>query len=313
MFSLLLATLPTQPNAVRLRIWRGLKALGAAALRDGAHLLPAARVADLDALAQEVNAHGGSATVLALAPRDAAQDAELRALFDRAAPYAEWRQGLEAARAALPALGETAARRRLRRLAESLQALKAIDYFPGPATEQAQADLDALRLLLERQLSPGEPRAASHELPALEARRYLGKRWATRARPWVDRLACAWFVRRFIDAEAAFVWLADTAALPRGAIGFDFDGAQFSHVGARVSFEVMVASFGFDHDDGLRRLGAAVHVLDVGGIAVPEAAGLETILAGLRELHSDDDALLTATMPVFDGLYASHVNKRAKP
>ena len=310
MFSLLLATLPTQPNAVRLRIWRGLKALGAAALRDGAYLLPVERVADLDALAQEVTAHGGSATVLALSPRDDVQAGELRALFDRAALYAEWRQGLDAARAELPALAETAARRRLRGLVDGLQTLRAIDYFPGPAAEQAQADLDALRLLLERQLSPGEPRAATHALPALDPRRYAGKRWATRARPWVDRLACAWFVRRFIDAQAAFVWLADPAAVPRGAIGFDFDGAQFSHVGARVSFEVMVASFGYEHDERLRRLGATVHVLDVGGIAVPEAAGLEMILAGLRELHTDDDALLGAAIPVFDGLYAGHTNPR---
>jgi hypothetical protein len=311
MFSLLLATLPTQPNAVRLRIWRGLKSLGAAALRDGAYLLPAQRVAELDALAREVTAHGGSATVLALSPRDDAQASEFRALFDRATQYADWRRGLEAARAELPALAETAARRRLRSLADSLEALQAIDYFPGPAAKQAQADLDALRLLLERQLSPDEPRAASRDLPELDARRYLGKRWATRARPWVDRLACAWFVRRFIDAQAAFVWLADTAAPPRGVIGFDFDGAQFSHVGARVSFEVMVASFGFEPDERLRRVAAVVHVLDVGGIAVPEAAGLEAILAGLRALHTDDDTLLAAAMPVFDGLYAGHVTPTA--
>jgi hypothetical protein len=310
MFSLLLATLPTQPNAVRLRIWRGLKALGAAALRDGAYLLPSERMADLDALAQEVTAHGGSASVLGLSPRDAIQANELRARFDRAGQYAEWRESLDAARTELPALAETAARRRLRGLADGLQTLQAIDYFPGPAAEQAQADLDALRLVLERQLSPGEPRAASHAPPPLDARRYVGKCWATRARPWVDRLACAWFVRRFIDAQAAFVWLADAAALPRGAIGFDFDGARFSHVGARVSFEVMAASFGYAHDERLRRLGAVVHWLDVGGIAVPEAAGLEAILAGLRELHTDDDALLAAAMPVFDGLYAGHANPR---
>jgi len=307
MFTLLLATLPTQPNAVRLRIWRNLKALGAAALRDGAYLLPADHVAAFDALAQEVTAHGGSASVLTLAPRDAAQSTEWLALFDRSTLYAEWRQNLEAARAELPALAETPARRRLRGVADALQALRTIDYFPGPAAAQAAADLDALRLVLERQLSPDEPQARTHtDIPTLEPRRFVGKRWATRARPWVDRLACAWFVRRFIDAQAAFIWLKDTAALPRGAIGFDFDGAQFSHVGARVSFEVMVASFGFEGDERLRRLGAAVHVLDAGGISVPEAAGLEMILAGLRELHTDDDALLAAALPVFDGLFAGH-------
>jgi hypothetical protein len=314
MFTLLLATLPTQPNAVRLRIWRGLKALGAAALRDGAYLLPADRVAEFDALAQEVTAHGGSASVLTLAPRDAAQSAELHALFDRSALYAEWRQSLEVARAELPALAETPARRRLRSVADALQTLRTIDYFPGPAAAQAEADLDALRVVLERQLSPDEPQARRHaDITTLEPRRFVGKRWATRARPWVDRLACAWFVRRFIDAQAAFIWLTDTAAVPRGAIGFDFDGAQFSHVGTRVSFEVMVASFGFEGDERLRRLSAAVHVLDAGGINVPEAAGLEMILAGLRELHTDDDHLLNAALPVFDGLYAGHTNNAQKP
>ena len=306
MYTLLLVTLPTQPNAVRLRIWRGLKALGAGALRDGAYLLPADHAAEFEALAQEVRAHGGTATVLDLTPRDGAQQAELQALFDRSEAYGEWRRSLDAAHTEFPGLNETAARRRLRGLADALTTLAAIDYFPGPAAVQAQADLDALRITLEQQLSPGEPRARSEDLPALDPRRYRGKRWATRARPWVDRLACAWFVRRFIDAEASFVWLADAASAPRGVIGFDYDGALFSHVGARVSFEVMVASFGFDGDARLRRLGAAVHVLDVGGIVVPEAAGLEMILAGLRELHRDDDALLAAAIAVFDGLYAGH-------
>ena len=313
MFSLLVATLPTQPNAVRLRIWRALKALGAGALRDGAYLLPAERSAELEALAQEVRSHGGSATVLDLRPRDAAQQAELSELFDRDEAYTEWRQSLDAARAELPSLAETAARRRVRGLAEALDNLAAIDYFPGPALQQARADLDALRSALDQHLSPGEPHARAQDLPRLNARRYRGKRWATRARPWVDRLACAWFVRRFIDAEAVFVWLADTAALPRGAIGFDFDGAQFSHVGTRVSFEVMVSSFGFEGDERLRRVASAVHVLDVGGIAVPEAHGLELILAGLRELHREDDALLAAAMAVFDGLYSGHLIQPDKP
>ena len=224
MYTLLLVTLPTQPNAVRLRIWRGLKALGAGALRDGAYLLPADHAAEFEALAQEVRAHGGTATVLDLTPRDGAQQAELQALFDRSEAYGEWRRSLDGAHTELPGLNETAARRRVRGLADALGTLAVIDYFPGPAAAQAQADLDALRITLEQQLSPGEPRARSEDLPALDPRRYRGKRWATRARPWVDRLACAWFVRRFIDADASFVWLADAASAPRGVIGFDYDG-----------------------------------------------------------------------------------------
>lgn len=129
-----------------------------------------------------------------------------------------------------------------------------------------------------------------------------------RARPWVDRLACAWLIRRFIDPQAEFIWLPDVAGplrTPRGVLGFDYDAARFTHVGARVSFEVLAASFGLDADARLGRVAAVVHYLDVGGIPVPEAAGLESVLAGLRELHADDDMLAAAAAAVFDALYAA--------
>ena len=308
-WAILILTLPTQPNAVRLRIWRALKALGCAALRDGAYLLPSENAALFDPLAAEVREHGGTAMVLELSPSGVAQRDELLALFDRTEAYAQWRDTATALQAELSVLGETEARRRLRAVSESLQSLRRIDYYPGAAAEQAQSEFEALRQAMDTQFSKGEPRAqAEHGIARLDARKFQGKRWATRSRPWVDRLACAWLIRRFIDREARFVWLADPAAstpAPRGAFGFDYDGARFTHVGARVSFEVMLASFGLDSDAKLQRIAGAVHYLDAGGIPVPEAAGLESVLGGLRELHVDDDALLVAAATVFDALYAS--------
>jgi len=306
MYALLLLTLPTRPNAVRLRIWRTLKAQGAASLRDGAYLLPAAEAPRFDALAAEVRAHGGSATVLATAPRDAAQADELAALFDRRAAYALWRDDATALRREAPRLAETEARRRLRAVADALEALRAIDFFPGTAAEQAREAMNALRTEIEQRFAGGEPRARrSRALPQLDARDFQGKRWATRARPWVDRLASAWLIRRFIDREARFAWLADIHRLPRGAIGFDFDGARFTHVGARVTFEVLAASFGLDADPALQRLGTLVRFIDAGGIPVAEAAGVQQVLAGLRAVHEhDDDRLLDAACGVFDALYA---------
>lgn len=306
MWALLVATLPTQPNAVRLRIWRALKALGCAALRDGAYLLPAAQAPLLDALAAEVQQHGGSAMVLALAARDDAQQEQVLALFDRSAAYADWRVQADDLHAVLDTLAEGEARRRLRVVAESLQALRLIDHYPGAASAQAQADLAALREAFDRQFSRGEPSArADHGIARLDRRKFLGKRWVTRARPWVDRLACAWLIRRFIDPQARLLWLDEPAQAPRGALGFDYDGARFSHVGARVSFEVLCASFSLQTDARLQRLAALVHVLDVGGIPVPQAAGLEAVLGGLRELHADDAALQSAADAVFDALYAT--------
>jgi hypothetical protein len=244
--------------------------------------------------------------VLELRPQDEVQREELIALFDRSEAYAQWRDDATALQSELAALTETEARRRLRGVTEALQTLLRIDYYPGAAAGQAQSALDALRTALDARFSKGEPQPqAEHGIARLDRRRFKGKRWATRARPWVDRLACAWLILRFIDPEARFVWLADPAQAPRGALGFDFHGARFTHVGARVSFEVLLASFGLDDDPKLRRIGTTVHFLDAGGIPVPEAAGLESVLAGVRELHADDDALVVAAAAVFDALYAA--------
>lgn len=305
MWALLIATLPTQPNAVRLRLWRAVKALGCGALRDGAWLLPLDHAEALETLAAQVRGHGGTASVLELSPRNETQRDELVALFDRSEAYTAWAESLRALQQQLGQLGETDARRRLRETAEALQALRRTDYYPGPAALQAEADLAALRTALDAHFSKGEPHMRAGHVPRLDVRDFQGKRWATRARPWVDRLACAWFIRRFVDAQARFVWLADVRKVPRGAIGYDYDGARFTHVGTRVSFEVMVASFGLHGNARLQRIAAAVHYLDAGGIPVAEAAGLESILAGLRELHADDDALCTAAATVFDAFYAS--------
>ena len=306
---MLLITLPTQPNAVRLRVWRALKALGCAALRDGAYLLPAALAPALDRLADAARQHGGSATVLALAARDEAQQAEWLALFDRSAAYAAWRSSTSTLLAELPGLAEPDARRRLRALTDALHTLHSTDYHPGPAAAQADADLAVLRSTLGRQFSPGEPHAAAPApIPLLDRAQVQAQRWATRARPGVDRLASAWLIRRFIDPQAELVWLPDTDTpprTPRGALGFDYDGARFTHLGALVTFEVLLASFGLSGDTALHRLAGLVHYLDAGGLPVPEAAGLDSVLAGLRQLHADDDALVAAGSAVFDALYAA--------
>jgi len=306
MWSILIVTLPTQPNAVRLRIWRALKGLGCAALRDGAYLLPEENAASLEPLAAEVREHGGTASVMTLSPRDEAQRVEILAQFDRGEGYMQWRETVTVLQSELDKLAETEARRRLRGVADALQALRRIDYYPGAAAEQAESHLLSLRRSFDSRFSKGEPQARQDDgIERLETRKFQGKRWATRARPWVDRLACAWLIRRFIDSSAQIVWLADPAKAPRGVLGFDYDGARFTHVGNRVSFEVLAASFGLEADPKLRRIAAAVHYLDIGGIAVLEAAGLEAVLAGMREVHADDDPLQQAASAVFDALYAA--------
>jgi hypothetical protein len=306
---LLILTLPSRPNAVRVRVWRALKALGCAALRDGAYLLPAdvPQVAELSAVAADVEANDGSASLLDVRARDEAQEREFRALFDRGEAYAQWREAARGARGGLRRIDESEARRRMRALDESLAAIVRVDFFPGPAAAQARREADDLRHAVDATFSPGEPHARAGRIARAKPGQYRNRRWATRARPWVDRLACAWLIRRFIDPQAKFVWLdgaTKSPKTPHGAIGFDYDGATFSHVGGHVTFEAMLAAFGLEDDPGLRRIGQIVHFLDAGGIPVPEAAGVEAVLGGLRDAERDDDKLVRAARAIFDALYA---------
>ncbi len=306
-FAILIVTLPTQPSAVRLRIWRALKALGCVALRDGAYVLPLTHASALEALAGQVQEHGGNASVMELSPRDHGQQRELLAQFSRSDAYVDWQQSVRGVFAELDGMSETEARRRLRGVSEALQAIARIDYFPAEAALQAQDELVQLRQALDARFSGGEPQPIAGDVLRVDAKAFQSKRWATRARPWVDRLASAWLIRRFIDPQARFLWLADTSKAPRGAIGFDFNDARFTHVGNRVTFEVLMAGFGLEQDPRLLPLAATVHFLDAGGIPTPYAAGLAAVLGGLRELHPDDDALLLAAGAVFDALYAMPV------
>jgi hypothetical protein len=283
-----------------MRAWRSLKAAGAAVLRDGVYALPDGPVhrATLAAVARDVNASGGVARQLDAA----ACEEDLRPLFDRQTNWAEWLA--ELAQQGQGMAAGSAGARVLQRLRKGFEQTVAIDFFSGPLQRQAAQALGQLEEAWRLVQSPGEPHVAAQGVPALDARRFQGRTWATRARPWVDRLACAWLIRRFIDTQARFLWLHDTAACPKRAIGFDFDGATFTHVGTRVTFEVLLAAFALE-TPALQRLGRVVHALDAGGLQPPQAAGVESVLAGMRAAIADDDALALAAAGVFEGLFQS--------
>lgn len=311
----LTATLPTQPSALRVRVWRALKATGAGTLREGVYLLPvqAPSAAALWELQQTIAAAGAEAHMLQLAARDDAQEQAFRALFDRSELHAELLQSIKSWRAASKGLGEAELQKGLRALEQQWHALRASDFFPGrPAARVADA-MAALRDDVTRRLSPDEPRAAAGAIERLDAAAFQGRTWATRKRPWVDRLATAWLVQRFVDRQPRFVWLDDPARCPPKALGYDFDGARFTHVGERVTFEVVAASFGLDADAAVVDVGRLVHAVDIGGLLVDEAAGLELLVRGLQAQHRKDDALLAAAVPLFDALHAGYAAQQAAP
>jgi hypothetical protein len=295
-------------STARVRLWRALKDLGVGNLRDGVSVLPDSpeHRAAFEALASEVEGEGGRAWRLELPPQAPLVDGALVALFDRRADYEDLLQSLARLGAELPTLDEAAARRALRQTGKALADIEAVDFFPGAARERARAALSALGSDVNRRFSPEEPSPGRAAVRRLDPAQHRARLWATRRHLWVDRVASAWLIRRFIDPEARFLWLERPADCPADALGFDFDGATFSHVGDRVTFQVLLASAGLEADGGLVRLGQLVHYLDVGGVPVAEAAGLEAVLAGLREAAADDDALLAAATPVLDALYRAY-------
>lgn len=307
-WSMLIISMPSANKTPRMRVWRALKACGAGALRDGVYLLPdsAAARSTFKEHAQDVTGSGGSAHVVTFASGSDAQHDELLSLFDRSGQYAALLGKLHRFRKRDAKLDETRARRSLAVLRREFDALAAIDFFDGASRGQVEGALNDAEAAIIARFSSDEPHPASGRVPHRERSRYVGRNWATRERPWIDRLASAWLIRRFVDPKAKFLWLKRPKDCPKTAVGFDFDGAEFSHVGGRVTFEVIVAAFGLSEDHALVRLGTLVHQLDVGGVPVAEAAGVAAIVAGVRAGHTSDELVLKSVIPIFDALYANY-------
>lgn len=133
-------------------------------------------------------------------------------------------------------------------------------------------------------------------------------KWITRARPKVDRVACPWLIRRFVDRDAEFLYApADdviAVAAREGAIPFDVPGVELGHHGDRCSFDAIIGKYRLD-DPALARLALIVRGADTDAAHLaPEAAGLEAVAEGFRLVYQDDHELLEREMPVYDALYA---------
>ena len=128
-------------------------------------------------------------------------------------------------------------------------------------------------------------------------------RWATRPGVHVDRTACAWLIRRFVDAEAEFSFVADVEEIPDGTTPFDMRGAELSHRGGECSFEAILRRYELD-DPALWDIARVVHEADLEDerFDVPEARGLDVLIRGLSMVSSDDETL-ELTGRLYDGLY----------
>ncbi|MEM7502522.1 MAG: chromate resistance protein ChrB domain-containing protein [Pseudomonadota bacterium] len=305
---LLILKLPGKSASARMRVWRALKGSGAAMLRDGVYVLPdtpshaSAFLEQRDAVTHV----GGSAYVLRVSDTAFHDDVGPHALFDRAALYEDWLSSAGEFLDQLPVHDEPGARETETRLRRNLDAIAAVDFFPSDAQQIAVSKLADVSRAVNARYSPEEPSSGSGQIERADPGNYQDRLWATRQDLWVDRVASAWLIQRFIDTGATFEWLAHTQDCPSDAVGFDYDGADFTHVGPLVTYQVLLKAFDLHGDASLTRIGDVVRYLDVGGPAVSDAAGILSLLAGTKRRSDSDHDFLRQATPLFDNLYAAY-------
>src|SRR5262249_55188858 len=150
--------------------------------------------------------------------------------FDRSELYHALSPAIAELRRALATYDEGEARSRFREIEQDLRAIVELDFFPGTTRARSMGSLEQLRSSIDARFSPQEPSSSTGSVPRLNRRSFAGALWATRKRLWADRVASAWLIKRFIDPRARFKWFTKPADCPKDAHGFDFDGAEFTHV-----------------------------------------------------------------------------------
>jgi len=299
----LVASLPTEDPAARMRMLRTLESLGAAVMREGAYLLPdtAASRQGLEHLAEYIAKGVGSAQVLQVAPLSDAQGKAFRSLFDRSARYADLVKVVESLKVGFGIADPSAISRVLHKQRRELEAISALDFFPTEVLVRAKTALADAEAAVHKLLFPAQSQAGAVANEPLQRRI-----WATRRPPWADRLACAWLIRRFVDPEGSVVWLDKTQEIHPHSVGFAFEGARFCNSASQVTYEVMLRQFGLSKNAALAKIGAIVHFLEVRDTPVPEAAGVQTLLQGAARRSANDDELLAEVEKTFDLLYEAY-------
>jgi hypothetical protein len=316
---LLIHQLPAKPAYLRVKVWRRLQALGAVAVKNAVYALPANEQTqeDFEWVLKEITEGGGEALICEAQLVDGVTDQEVRSLFT-AARDDDYEAIAKGARALAEALGQELStitkvegKAQLTRLKAKLAQVVAIDFFGANGRET----VDGLLTSLETELTEGtavetSDSGAAHQTAALA--NLKDRTWVTRQGVHVDRIACAWLIRRFIDPGARFKFVSGKGYAPSfGELRFDMFEAEFTHEGDRCSFEVLLGHAGLT-DPALQAIAEIVHDIDLkdGKFGRDEAGGIKALIAGVATAHRSDEERLTRGGAIFDDLYESFRKKR---
>jgi hypothetical protein len=309
---LLIHQLPSKPSYFRVKIWRRLQGLGAVGVKSAVYALPASAETqeDFEWLLKEIVDGGGEAMVCEARLIDGLSDAQARAMFD-AARDADYEEIAAEARALLAGNSTADAtaegRAQTARLRKRLAAVASIDFFGATGRLTAEA----LVAQIEGRVREESHMAKKHTA-SLVASEFKGRTWVTRQGVYVDRIACCWLIRRFIDAEAIFRFVPGKGYVPNpGELRFDMFEGEITHEGDRCSFEVLLARAGIK-DAALQAIAEIVHDIDLkdSKFGREETAGVASLLSGLAGANSSDDKRIAQGEPIFDNLYQYFRSKR---
>jgi hypothetical protein len=274
--------------------------LGAVPLKSSAYLLPDSpdRYEQFQWLAQEIQRDGGEATLLRLDRIENMQEPDVVRLFQEARNH-DYAALAERYRKLLKGRGPRLTEE-LARLAREMARITEIDFFEAPGRREVERAREAV----EERTASGRGRPAG-TAPPLDLAALRGRRWVTRPRPHVDRIASAWLIKRFVDPAAEFVF-APPDQIPADAIPFDMAGVEFGHHGEDCTFETLLRRTGL-RDRKLAVLAEIVHEADIKDqkFAREEARGIDLALRALLSAIKDDHEALAQGMTLFDGLYTT--------
>jgi hypothetical protein len=306
---LLIHQLPAKPAYQRVKTWRRLQGLGAVAIKNAVHALPAGEQAqeDFEWLLREIREGGGEALICEARLVDGLSDDEVQTMFN-AAREADYDALAKEVRAFNEALGTEAAaadlRTRLARLKSNLGQIFAIDFFGANGRETVDGLILGLESRLDEVAAMVQP-VSSNAPTDSEFGALTNRVWVTRQGVYVDRIASAWLIRRFIDPEARFRFVRAKNHVPQpGELRFDMFEAEFTHEGDRCTFEVLLARLG-RNDPALTAIAEIVHDIDLKDtkFSREETGGIAHLVTGLCHATKDDMRRLEQGTGVFDNLY----------
>ena len=315
---LLIHQLPAKPAYLRVKVWRRLQALGAVTVKNAVYALPAGEQAqeDFEWLLKEISDGGGEGMICEARLVDGLSDEDVRNLFNRARSqdYAEVSKDAQALHTLLEkdiaAAPAAEMRSRLLRLRADLERVVTMDFFGANGRETAEGLLSGIETKLRKEDTV--PETVQTPEPADGLGSLKGRVWVTRKGVFVDRIASAWLIRRFIDPDAKFKFVPAKGYVPvPGELRFDMYDGEFTHEGDHCTFEVLTARAGLT-DPALAAIGEIVHDIDLkdAKFARPEASGIASVIESIAAANKDDGRRLERGAAVLDDLYELFRRKR---